>query len=83
MRCLRCWIGNYDGRREGLVIASTKGAARAAIPTGRTDFERYWCEQADLPADVTEVEVLYTRPNIGSWRGGGNRAWVRGRCVLR
>lgn len=37
MSKLKMWIGNLDGRREGLVIATTKKRAIEIVGAGRTD----------------------------------------------
>jgi hypothetical protein len=56
---LKMWIGNLDGRRQGLVIAKTKKRAMEVVGVGRTDFDGYWHE---CPIDTAlEPEVLYTR----------------------
>lgn len=70
------WIGNLDGSREGLVIATTKARARAIIvTTSRSDFDAYWRQR---PVDPRlEPEVLYTRRY-----GAHVEAWFRGRCPL-
>lgn len=70
------WTGNYDGVREGLVVASTKEKAWKATRSGRTDFNAYWREQ---PLDPSfEHEVLYTRPLDRT----GERPWTKGLCAL-
>lgn len=61
---LRCWIGNYDGRQRGLVIAKSKAAARRAIG-GRCstkDFEDYWHEDERGMALGLEPDVVYLQP---------------------
>jgi hypothetical protein len=69
------WIGNLDGRREGLVIAPSKKRAAEVTGSGLTDFNTYWTEH---PVDAQlEAEVLYTRRF-----GGRTEPWFRGRCPL-
>lgn len=83
MRKLKVWMGNLDGRRDGLVITTSKTKARAII--GRCSakaFNDYWSEQSDIiDAKVYEAETLYTRPN-----GGRDpvrvRTWTKGLCEL-
>ncbi|MBE3110413.1 MAG: hypothetical protein IMZ46_07845 [Acidobacteria bacterium] len=75
---LKMWTGNLDGRRQGLVIASSKKRASEVVGwnvgSGLTDFNRYWREQ---PIDESlDPEVLYTRPFDS--RG----PWFAGRCAL-
>lgn len=77
MKKLKMWVGNLDGRREGLVIAPSKKRAREIIGprTSVTDFNSYWRE---WPVDLRlEPEVLYTRRFNASME-----SWFRGRCPL-
>lgn len=74
---LKMWIGNLDGTREGLVIASSKERARKAanlgVRIGREAFNSYWHEVG--PVDpALESEVLYTR------RFDTKDPWFKGRC---
>lgn len=74
---LKMWVGNLDGRREGLVIAATKKRAREVIGprTSVADFNSYWRE---WPVDLRlEPEVLYTRRF-----GARMESWFHGRCPL-
>ena len=74
---LKMWVGNLDGRREGLVIAPTKKRAREVIGprTSESDFNAYWRE---WPVDPRlDPEVLYTRKF-----GARMESWFRGRCAL-
>ena len=57
---MKMWIGNLDGDRAGLVIASSKERARQLVPTSRSDFENYWVLQPGVDESL-EFEVLYTR----------------------
>ena len=71
---LKMWTGNLDGRRQGLVIASSKQRASEVVGSGLTDFNRHWREQ---PIDGSlDPEMLYTRPFDS--RG----PWFPGRCPL-
>ena len=72
---LKMWVGNLDGRREGLVIAPTKKRAMEITGSGPTDFNAYWREH---PVDLRlEPEILYTRRY-----GASMEAWFHGRCQL-
>jgi hypothetical protein len=76
-RKLKMWIGNLDGSRQGLVIASTKERARKIVGTGRSDFDDHWTEQPRIyPA--LDPEILYTRPI--DRRPADAVPWYRGRC---
>jgi len=78
---MKLWIGNYDGRREGLIYARSKTAAAKILGIGMHAFNNYWNE----PSRVVQVngvsdfdpETLYTRPNhtYGS-------TFVKGKCPL-
>ncbi len=78
---LKMWTGNFDGRREGLVIAPSKQRASKIVGCGLTDFNRHWREQ---PIDESlEAEVFYTRPFNNRMRPSDQRdPWFRGRCPL-
>jgi hypothetical protein len=78
-RKLKMWVGNLDGSREGLVIASTKDQARKVVGTSRNDFNDHWRER---PIDLAlDPEVLYTRMFTISGNTG-RETWYRGRCPL-
>jgi len=79
-RKLKMWVGNFDGLRQGLVIATNKESARKIVGTGRTDFDGHWSEQ---PVDPTlEPEVFYTRTFTRNGGQSGSGPWQRGRCPL-
>jgi hypothetical protein len=74
-KAMKMWLGNYDGRREALVIASTKKRAREVSERSVTEFNRFWHE---VPINTSlDPEVLYTRPY-----GNSDVPWQRGRCPL-
>lgn len=72
---LKCWTGNLDGSRTGLVCATSKKRAAKAAGTSLHDFNNDWFEEPGniLPA-AAEPETLFTRPY------GSNVEWTRGRC---
>jgi hypothetical protein len=76
---LKMWIGNFDGSRQGLVIASTKEKARQIIGTSRSDFDGHWTQQPAVDQTL-EPEVFYTRAL--SRRYETPAPWYRGRCPL-
>lgn len=74
------WIGNWDDRSRGLVFATSKTKAIAALNhyerVSRADFEGYWSEAGEASTgELTrfETEVLYLQPmdvrgdEIASW----------------
>lgn len=75
---LKMWVGNFDGARQGLVIAANKQCARKVVRAGRADFDGYWSEQPVDPA--LEPEVLYTRAFTRYGEPPG--PWQQGRCAL-
>lgn len=77
---LKMWTGNFDGLRQGLVIATSKERARKIVGSGLTDFNDYWSEH---PVDsALEPEVLYTRSLKIPRHGEEREPWQRGRCPL-
>lgn len=70
------WIGNLDGRREGLVIATTKKRAIEIVGAGRTDFENHWVLKPTVD-ETLNPETLYTRRFDDR-----ESAWFAGRCPL-
>jgi hypothetical protein len=76
-RKLKMWTGNYDGSREGLVIASSKERARKILGASRSEFDNYWSETPEVDPSL-ETEVLYTRPFTYLTAP----PWHRGRCPL-
>ena len=75
---MKMWIGNLDGRRAGLVIASSKERARKIVGTGRSDFDGHWRLQPGVDASL-EVEKLYTRKLTHARE---QPAWQLGQCPL-
>lgn len=70
------WIGNLDGRREGLVIAPTKKRAIEVVGAGRTDFENHWVQKPSVDMTLS-AETLYTRRFDDR-----ESVWFAGRCPL-
>ena len=70
---MKMWIGNFDGRRQGLVIAPTKKRAREVTGRSVTEFNNYWHEISNNSG--LEPEVLYTRP----FDAKSDTPWKRGR----
>lgn len=78
---MKFWIGNYDGRREGLVLAPSKTAAAKIIGVSLRAFNDCWTQ----PTRVVQVngvvdfepETLYTRP-YATYAA----TFVKGRCPL-
>lgn len=56
---LKCWIGNLDGTREGLVVETSKAKAAKVAGTSLYDFDQYWGEVGLL--HWAKLGVRYTR----------------------
>lgn len=82
MSKLKVWIGNLDGVRQGLVIATSKTRARKIINSSAANFKDYWRE---VPSEgytfVFEPDTLYTCP-IRTYHAAGVVGWSKGRCKL-
>lgn len=57
---VKCWMGNLDGKREGLVIANSQKKAAQIIGTSMCDFQRYWTLHLGIWPQV-EPYKLYVR----------------------
>jgi hypothetical protein len=71
---VKCYTGNLDGTREGLVVASNQKEAAKVAGTTLYDFRNYWgSETHPWPIASPKLRTLYTR------KFGGGREWVEGR----
>lgn len=73
-RKLKCWFGNYDGIREGLIVSTSKKKAAWIAGCSVKTFDDYWHEQT-VPINV-KPNVLYTRPFDG-------KLWTEGRVEIK
>jgi hypothetical protein len=78
-RRLKCWIGNLDGSRYGLVIATSQKRAAKVLGMGLQMFNNYFAE-ADEVSTLRKSETLYTKPI--SNRFGEHHEWVEGYCKI-
>lgn len=69
------WIGNLDGTRQGLIIASSKKRAAEIANTSRIDFDNYWTLQPGVDQSL-KSEVLYMRAYDGK-----TATWSQRRAV--
>lgn len=74
---MKMWIGNLDGERRGLIIASSAKLAQQLIGTTRRDFNDYWALQSGV-YDGLELHILYSKP-MGS---PSDHPWEQGRCAI-
>lgn len=73
----KCFIGNLDGRREGLVVARSARQAAEIVGTSVKDFADYWHPSPDWPMQTIYPYELYTRPF------DSKGPWVKGRCEAK
>ena len=59
---MKCWIGNFDGSRQGLVIANNQRVAAKVCGTSMRDFCHFWGQQVAWPRQTLKPLTLYTRP---------------------
>lgn len=58
---VKCFVGNYDGKSEGLVIASSQKKAAEVARTGLHDFREYWEVIDQWPNGKFKAYTLYLR----------------------
>ncbi len=58
---LKWWVGNLDGRNQGLVVETSKEKARKISHTGLADFNNYWSEERGPIPVWAKIGVLYKR----------------------
>jgi len=75
----KCFIGNYDGRRQGLIIAKSQKEAAEIIGRSVRDLRLYWRSRPLLacPIENPKRGVLYTKPYDCR-----DTEWTEGRCEL-
>lgn len=61
-KVMKCFTGNLDGTRRGLVCATSKVAAQKAVGTSRGDFNGYWMQTTELiePA-ASNPEIVFVK----------------------
>lgn len=70
-RRLKCYTGNLDGSRKGLVIARNQTEAARIAGTSLYDFRNHWRAVERSPLESAKPGFLYTRPyDGGEWQLG-------------
>lgn len=60
---VKCWIGNLDGHRQGLIVAHNQKEAAKIARTSIGSFRDYWSLQTGKwPVTAPKLLTLYTRP---------------------
>jgi len=75
-RRVRVYIGNYDGTREGLVVAANQKDAAKVAHCSVYHFREYWSARPDWPLTKLKLGVLYTR------KIDARNEWQEGICQL-
>lgn len=73
---VKCYIGNLDGRRLGMVVAENQKVAAKVAETSVYEFRQHWAAQTDWPIRAPKLHTLYTKP----YNGKGD--FQEGRCQL-
>lgn len=73
---VKCFQGNFDGIRLGLVIASSQKNAAKIAGTSLYEFRMYWTDDAPCPKQKLKQGTLYTRTLYG------DEEWFEGLCSL-
>lgn len=75
-KAIKCYIGNYDGQRNGMIYAPSKRDAAKVAGCSVYHFERYWHAHTPWPLGAPKALTLYTRKN--DYRS----TWQEGICPL-
>ena len=80
-RALKCWVGNLDGLREGLVLAHNQTEAVKIIGISVNHLRDYFNRRSDwsLFQQVLKPLTLYTRLMLYI----DNNPWEEGRCKIK
>jgi hypothetical protein len=79
MRKLKCYRGNYDGRREGLVFAHNKKEAAKLANATLYGFNEYWHEWEPTTTLNLKPLTLYTK----KFSVRDDDSWFEGRCEIK
>ena len=72
---VKCFTGNLDGVRTGLVVAKSKKEAAKVAGASLRDFNDHWCQRIPWPEGYFVPGKLYTSCH-------GQDEWTEGRCPL-
>jgi len=60
---VKCWVGNLDGKRQGLIVAHNQKEAANLAGTSIGSFRDHWSLQVGKwPLTTPKILTLYTRP---------------------
>ena len=75
-RRMKCYVGNYDGQRNGMVYATSKVEAAAVAQCSVYSFNQYWSIHTAWPIAHPKALTLYTRKN------DYKSVWQEGICPI-
>ena len=67
---VKCYVGNYDGKNEGMVVANNQKEAAKIARTSLYDFRQYWHTATHWPFRNPKPFTLYLKPydsKTGDW----------------
>ena len=73
---MKCFQGNFDWIRLGLVIASSQKDAAKEAGISLYEFRNYWTDDASRPKQELKPGTLYTKTLYG------DEEWFEGLCPL-
>ena len=82
MKRMKCFHGNFDGIRWGLVIASSKKNAAKVAGISLYEFRNYWTDDVPWPKHELKPNTLYTRTTFYIRSGDNEGEWFEGLCSL-
>ena len=73
---LKCYQGNLDGLRRGLIIAATQKVAAEIAGCSLNGFRDYWNLDGNWPEQELKTKILYTKPY------DSRDPWIEGLCKV-
>lgn len=72
---LKCYQGNMDGLRQGLIVTSSQAKAATIAGCSVSHFRDFWNMRRELPSGTTQElkpDTLYSKPfdSKGDWSEG-------------
>jgi hypothetical protein len=74
---VKCYTGNYDGTREGLIVAENQKRAAEVAGCSLYAFRQFWHQAPNWPDQRIRPHTLYTRLYSARYQG----EWTEGRVA--
>lgn len=58
---LKCFVGNFDGRYQGLVVATSKKRAAEVVGTSLYDFNQHWHRAISVKISEFKPDTFYRK----------------------